>query len=128
LRGFLDSANAPEDIEVTFASPASRQLFGTAPEEMLSDYELWLQHVHPDDRELVRAAIAQLSLHKQPVTHEYRLNQSGASSRRGADRDPSAAEPLPCGSDPAQKLRWVRDTLVPVLDAGRELRGWEGMV
>jgi PAS domain-containing protein len=118
---------APENIEITFASPASRQLFGTAPEELLRDYELWLQHVHPDDRELVRAAILQLSLHKQPVTHEYRLNQCGASSRSSLLQGQGEAKPSPSGPG-LEKVRWVRDTLVPLLDAQGTLRGWEGVV
>jgi PAS domain-containing protein len=119
---------APENIEITFASPASRQLFGTAPEELLRDYELWLQHVHPDDRELVRAAVLQLSLQKQPVTHEYRLNQSGCSSRSKLGQEQAEQESSTSGGDSRQKVRWVRDTLVPLLDAQGSLRGWEGVV
>src|SRR5262249_8241151 len=57
--------------EVTFISPACKDLFGCRPDELLGDHELWLQRVEPDDREILLAAVAQLSRQDQPVTCEY---------------------------------------------------------
>ncbi|HEY7157559.1 MAG TPA: PAS domain S-box protein [Gemmataceae bacterium] len=89
------------DAEITLVSDASKVLFGCPDEELLGDYEHWLRHVHPEDREVPRAAIAQLDRQVHPVICEYRL---------------------------ADPVRWVRDTLTPRRDARGRLVGWEGML
>jgi PAS domain S-box-containing protein len=100
----------PSAFEITFVSPASRQLLGVGPQDLLGSHDHWLRLVHPDDRELITAAVAQLRHHK-PVTCEYRLGEATPGAR-----------------SPASRVRWLRDTLVPLLDAAGEVEGWEGIV
>lgn len=94
------------EAEVTLVSAASERLLGCAPHQLLGEHARWLARVHPDDREVLRAALAQLGRQIQPVPCEYRLT-------------PSLGE---CGE------RWVRDTLVPHLDGEGRLIGWEGVL
>src|SRR5262249_46975136 len=63
---------AAPQVEITLVSPASQQILGCAPEDLLGDYDRWLQRIHPTDREVLLAAVAQLCLQNQPVTCEYR--------------------------------------------------------
>jgi PAS domain S-box-containing protein len=109
---------APGLAEVTLVSAASRELFGCPPEQLLGDYGQWRDRIHPDDHEVLLAALAQLTRQEQPVTCEYRLADGG----RAAFDDPAA------GPAPPRAPRWLRDTLVPHRDAERWLAGWEGVV
>jgi PAS domain S-box-containing protein len=110
--------------EVTLVSAASGALLGCPPEQLLGDHERWLQRVHPEDREVVLAAIAQLSRQKQPVTCDYRLAPLAPPEAKVDISLPNspirALTPLPA--------RWVRDVLAPRFDAEGRLCGWEGVV
>jgi PAS domain S-box-containing protein len=90
------------DAEVALVNAASEALIGCPPQELLGEHERWLARVHADDREVLRAAIAQLGRFVQSVTCEYRL------------------------VSPSKDIRWVRDTLAPQLDSEGRLIGWEG--
>jgi PAS domain-containing protein len=123
------SALRPGNVEITFVSPACKDVYDCAPEEMLGDYERWLRRIHPEDHELVLAALAQLSRYMQPVTFEYRLQDA----KEGTDQaiEPSAAPELHdhmTDFSRASASRWVRDTLVPLLTSEGQLLGWEGVV
>ena len=107
------------DAEVTLVSAASERLLGCAPQTLLGEYDRWLSRVHMDDREVLRAAIAQLGRQVQPVTCEYRLAPQG---ERPADADRSPDSVCPYVE------RWVRDTLAPHLDSEGRLIGWEGVL
>jgi PAS domain S-box-containing protein len=109
--------------EVTLVSAASAELLGCAPENLLGPFERWLEHVHPDDREVVRAAVAQLRRQVQPVACEYRTQRAWPREQATAP-DACAA---PSSRLPARH-RWVRDTLAPLLDADGRLVGWEGVL
>jgi PAS domain S-box-containing protein len=114
----------PPRAEVHFVSPPSRTVLDCPPEELLGPYERWLNHVHQDDRELLLAALVQLSRQKQPVVCEYRL---APPSGEVASWDPAA----PARGDlpsPVSRPRWLRDTLVPQFDPAGRLEGWEGIV
>jgi PAS domain S-box-containing protein len=101
--------------EVTLVSAASEPILGQSPEQLLGDYNRWLAGVLTEDREVLRAAINQLTRQEKPVVCEYRLRPDGLGSWRSGEAIPS-------------KVRWVRDTLVPVRDAEGNLLGWEGVV
>src|SRR5262249_8989448 len=58
----------------------------------------------------------------QPVTCEYRL-----AARKREEPRAKSQEPDPSGS-PLLEVRWVRDTLVPLLGTDGRLDGWEGVV
>jgi PAS domain S-box-containing protein len=96
------------EAEISLVSAGCESLLGCSPRELLGDHELWLARVHADDRELLLAAVAQLSRQMQPVTCEYRLLAPGLSA--------------------SSKVRWLRDTLAPHFDEAGRLIGWEGMV
>jgi diguanylate cyclase (GGDEF)-like protein/PAS domain S-box-containing protein len=55
LPDMLWSVDAQTD-QIVYASPASKEIFGHAPEAFLHDPDLWLEVVHADDRPRVRAA------------------------------------------------------------------------
>jgi signal transduction histidine kinase len=114
------------DAEITFVSPACRQLLGCPPEWLLGPYAGWLARVHPDDRELVLAAVAQLHRQNQPVTCEYRL----AGPAPGDDGLPARVSipPSPLTRHAAPAERWVRDTLAPHAGKDGRLDGWEGVL
>ncbi len=96
--------------EIIRVSGASRALIGVPSSELLGPYEQWMARIHADDREVLRAAIAQMGRHAQTATCEYRLAQdSGTESAR-------------IGS------RWLRDTLAPLMDHEGRLIGWEGVL
>jgi PAS domain S-box-containing protein len=105
-------------VEILFVNPPCMTILGAPPEELLGDYEIWMRCVHPEDREIVRAAIAQLSRQNQPVVCEYRL----APKFGDINQPPSSRSPLP-----TPRNRWVRDVMVPHFDSEGRLEGWEGM-
>jgi PAS domain S-box-containing protein len=130
--------------DVVLVSAASDALLGCPPEGLLGDHANWLQRVHPDDREVVQAALAQLALQDGPVACEYRLNpvrqsQEGLGIRDqglGAGQGGPAAPPRE-GAGPSSLIpnpqsliptSWLRDTLAPLRDARGRLVGWEGVV
>jgi PAS domain S-box-containing protein len=98
---------ADGSAEVVLVSAACNKLLGSSAEELLGNHSLWLARVHPDDRELVQAAVSQLRRQDGPVTCEYRLVGHNGE-----------------GTGP----RWARDTLAPHRDAEGRLIGWEGVV
>src|SRR5262249_23554637 len=109
----------PPKAEVLFVTPPSVDVLGCPPEALLGDSTRWLQRVHPDDRVVLLAAVAQLGRQNQPVVCEYRL-----APRPGEGPPPSH----PARSSLPGKQRWLRDTLVPTFDPSGRLTGWEGIV
>ncbi len=131
-----DVGMAPGDVQITFVSPASLTLLGKRPEELLGDFETWLERVDHRDREVVLAAVRQLTLQSQPVTCEYRIAQPSEVSEtsEGCDSVLGAANAAPHNSKVIShpthipKDRWVRDMLVPDFGPGGRLEGWQGVV
>jgi PAS domain S-box-containing protein len=119
------------EAEVTFVSPACRELLGCDAEELLGDYGHWLRRVDSRDREVLLAAVNQLGRQQQPVTCEYRLQRQPRIEDRGSkseeDKNPSA-DPRSSILDPRSSALWVRDTLAPHFDDGGRLTGWEGVL
>jgi PAS domain S-box-containing protein len=120
----------PISAEITLVSSASVGLMGCAPEQLLGEHRRWLERVFAEDREVVKAALVQLTRQQQPVTCEYRLAEALPLS---PDRIASTLRPVVEISGgprtpPPNRLRWVRDTLAPHFDAEGRLVGWEGVV
>src|SRR5262249_57607143 len=109
----------PPKAEVLFVTPPSVDVLGCPPEALLGDSTRWLQRVHPDDRVVLLAAVAQLGRQNQPVVCEYRL------APQPGEEPPSSD---PARSLSAGKQRWLRDTLVARLDDEGRLAGLEGIV
>ncbi len=57
----------------TYVSPRIESLLGYSPEEWLTTPDMWLQLVHPDDRDRVRVTIDNALATKQPFQLECRL-------------------------------------------------------
>jgi PAS domain S-box-containing protein len=123
----------PPQAEVVFVSPAARTLFGADPDALLGDHAGWLAHVHPDDREVVLGALAQLAWGSGPLTCEYRLALAESPARKELPRPAPAPTPadgilvLPVLS-PRARQRWVRETLAPHYGAAGDLEGWDGVL
>jgi signal transduction histidine kinase len=122
--------------EITFVSPAARALVGADPVTLLGDYERWLAHVHPDDREVVLAALAQLARGDGAVTCEYRLAPAGEAGHLPRGKGPLAGvaltppdgTPIILAVPPRERSRWVRDALAPRYGPDGELEGWDGVI
>jgi PAS domain S-box-containing protein len=114
---FVPEKGADSRVELTFVSPASRLLLGQPPEQLEGDFGRWLQVVHPQDRELLVAALAQLRRDRRPISCEYRV---------GRPTEPAAPARAPTAPRPGEK--WVRDTRTPYLGEGGRLEGWDGVV
>jgi PAS domain S-box-containing protein len=98
------------EAEMMQVNAACEALIGCPPRELIGPYDRWLAHVHADDREVLRAAVAQMGRHIQSVTCEYRLAQDGSTESAKTS------------------TRWLRDTLAPQLDEEGRLIGWEGVL
>jgi PAS domain S-box-containing protein len=123
-------AGNPPAAEVTLVSAASTALLGCSPDHFLGDHRRWLEHVHPDDRELLRAAVTQLQRQDGPVTCEYRLAPAVPADWgcEGESWTPRARISGLTARVRSAGVRWVRDTLAPQRDADGRVTGWEGVV
>lgn len=65
-------ANFDQKIGVAYISPQIESL-GFTQEEWLSDPELWIRQIHPDDRERVLRETQYAARHRQTFRSEYRL-------------------------------------------------------
>jgi PAS domain S-box-containing protein len=119
-----------ENIEITYLNAATSTVLKRQRDQLLGSYAKWLQQVHPQDREVLHAAITQLAIHEQSVTVEYRLAPAGEDEVPNSENAPTSisTHDLPLASERPARLTWVRDTLVPTLDANRQVVGWEGVV
>jgi PAS domain S-box-containing protein len=120
----LAGKGEPRRVEITFVSAASRTLLGLEPTELEGDYERWLRQVHPEDRELITAALTQLRRGHGPVACEYRLHFPTAHGRPPVAQANAQAPQ----SNPPPAERWLRDTLVPHVNPQGQVEGWEGVV
>lgn len=108
--------------EITLVSAASDVLLGCTPEALLGDPGRWLDRVHPEDREILMAALGQLGRQVLPVTCEYRL------APRPDDPVDTTSNLLGVPNTPRLRARWVRDTMAPRFGPDNVLIGWEGVV
>jgi PAS domain S-box-containing protein len=98
IPGIVYIASGKTPGELLYVSPQIKNRLGFTPEEWLADWRLWLDHLHPDDRDRVLAAAALAAETGRPFLQEYRLIH-----RKG-------------------NVVWVYDQAYPVKDdAGRPL-------
>jgi PAS domain S-box-containing protein len=120
------------EVAIMLVSPACRHVLGCEPEALVGSHRNWLERILPVDRELVRAALAQLLLQKQPVTCEYRVGGDGTPSLSGGDgpvkKPPLSPLETVVRSAAGTQHRWVRDTLAPRYGADGQLDGWDSVV
>jgi PAS domain S-box-containing protein len=66
------TAGADQFIGTTYISPQIR-ILGFTQEEWISDPQLWLRQMHPEDRERVMAEIEEMKMGRKTFQAEYRL-------------------------------------------------------
>ncbi|HLO88458.1 MAG TPA: PAS domain S-box protein [Nostocaceae cyanobacterium] len=66
------SGTANGELSMTFISENVKAMFGYEAKEFLSNPSFWLEHIHPEDRDLILAERGQLSEQKYS-TYEYRF-------------------------------------------------------
>ena len=66
------TSDVSDDYGATFISENLKVLTGYSPEEFTSDIKFWLNHIHPDDKERIKAGLAELFV-KNYHYHEYRF-------------------------------------------------------
>jgi diguanylate cyclase (GGDEF)-like protein/PAS domain S-box-containing protein len=71
--------------QIIYVSPAARAIFGREPEVFLNDPDLWLEVVHAEDRQLVRAAWDGLK-RGEPFDLDYRTVHPDGTQRWVNDR------------------------------------------
>ena len=62
-----------EGNRTVYISPQVEALLGFTPEEWLSDPELWIRRLHPEDRERVLAEVERHDALGEPLDLEYRM-------------------------------------------------------
>lgn len=85
-------------------SPACKATTGYAPEEYAEDTSLWINMIHPEDRDAVRNHLSEVLDLKSSSPIEHRIFHKDGS------------------------IRWVRDTIVCHLDSGENLVRYDGLV
>lgn len=133
------------EAEIVLVSRACQSIVGLDPDQLVGPFSLWLDVVHPDDREIVVAAISQLGLERQTVTCEYRvIVQTPSGTKEPVTGEPAPSEPAPSEAAPSEPAtgerkrpeataavpttRWVRDTFAPHYTGDGLLDGWDGVV
>jgi PAS domain S-box-containing protein len=97
-------AVAADHAGIVYVSPQIRDILGMDPAEWMGSIDRWLSHVHPDDRERVRAENARSDETGEVFATEYRLVAADG------------------------RVVWVHDESVLVGDEeGRPLH-WQGMI
>ncbi len=87
-----------------YLSPQVERLFGHPPEAWMQDPHLWLQSIHPDDRERVHAAWVEAIDTGAPFSLEYRMRH------------------------PDGRIVWTRDSAIPIRDEHGRIAYWQGLM
>lgn len=99
---YIDAADAVSSN--LYTSPQIEEMLGFTPQEWVTDPELFVEQLHPDDRELVLAELRRTNETGEPFSMEYRLI-----ARDG-------------------RIVWVRDEAVVVSDEAGRLQFWQGIM
>lgn len=91
----------PED-RVCYVSPAFERLWGLNPQELYDDRQVWIDYIHPDDREWIARAFQEKAAAGQ-FDEEYRLVLADGS------------------------IRWVHDRCFPLRDDAGEIYRFAGI-
>jgi len=84
--------STPDKKSVLYVSPAFETIWGLAPQQVYERPSLWLESIHPEDRERIRQS-ANTKQKLGTYDEEYRVVQ------------------------PSGKVRWIRDRAFPLRDA-----------
>lgn len=91
--------------DLIYISPPFEEIWGLPREEVLENPELWIQSVHPEDREVVDFISGETYVEKQPeeLAQEYRIVR------------------------PDDEIRWIRDRAFPVRNENGEVYRFAGV-
>ena len=96
--------NTGSPTEVTYVSPQVEGILGHSPQEFAENRQLWMDSIHPEDRERVMLEDRRADESGEPFALEYRtLTKDG-------------------------RTRWVREQTVPVKDGAGETLYWQGFM
>lgn len=96
---------AIDDVGSTlYVSPQIESLLGYAPSAWTADPEFWIEHVHPEDREVVLSEFERSRRLEEPFVAEYRLLARGG------------------------RIVWIRDEATVVRPAGSEPAFFQGVM
>jgi PAS domain S-box-containing protein len=84
--------------------PGCQAVTGYAPEAFQERPYLWIEMVHPEDRAAVQAQARAILTERRPQSFEHRIHHQDGT------------------------VRWVRNTLVPHLDAQGALASYDGVI
>ena len=73
IPGVVYIASGKSPGELLYVSPRIKDLLGFTPEEWLADWRLWLNQLHPDDRQRVVESATRAAKTRTPFLQEYRL-------------------------------------------------------
>lgn len=97
--------NAVDEVSTAlYVSPQYERMLGFTPEERLANRQLWVERLHPDDRDRVLAESDRTNRTGEPFRMEYRLV-----ARDG-------------------RVVWVRDDALLVRDEGGKPLYWQGVL
>jgi PAS domain S-box-containing protein len=74
------------DGTCVYASPAFERVWGRTCDELYRDSQLWLDAVHPEDRDRVRAVVPIATRTRNDYAHEYRILRADGTLRWIRDR------------------------------------------
>ncbi|HSP00921.1 MAG TPA: PAS domain-containing protein, partial [Thioalkalivibrio sp.] len=74
----------PEKQELLYISPAFEHIWGISPDALYQDPAVWLQAIHPDDRDRVRQALPEQAA--GTYREEYRITRADGMERCILDR------------------------------------------
>ena len=66
-----------DPLSTLYVSPQIESLTGFPPERLIDDPDLWLQVIHDEDRERIRAVLADHAVAGTPISEEYRMSAEG---------------------------------------------------
>lgn len=72
LKGVVVWSASFPDLKPLYISPSFKSVSGLDPQKLMSEEDLWYQHVHPDDMHIVQTAAKQRELEGKVCT-EYRI-------------------------------------------------------
>ncbi|MBH8562911.1 PAS domain S-box protein [Nostoc sp. CENA67] len=92
FRHFAENINAaiwiisPDPYQTSYVSPAYEKIWGRYCESLSNQPESWIDSIHPQDRDRIRAIIAQQHLSGESTSLEYRILRPDGSIRWIWDR------------------------------------------
>ncbi|HZD16550.1 MAG TPA: PAS domain S-box protein [Actinomycetota bacterium] len=93
----------PDDVRFTFLSPQVEELIGYAAEEVIADPTLFVDRLHPEDRERTLALVQAVGKTGEPFEAEFRVR-----TRDGG-------------------VVWLQSRASPFRDADGVARSWQGV-